>query len=78
MKALNSTIALGINAATAVGLSLLNVNKDFVIGFTLMSISVATSSKCSISNPHLSSADRNSIGLKISNGLLMVIFKQFS
>ena len=34
MKALNTAIALGINAATAAGLSLLNVNKDFVIGST--------------------------------------------
>ena len=34
MKALNTTIALGIGAATAAGLSLLNVNKDFVIGST--------------------------------------------
>ena len=34
MKALNTAIALGIGAATAAGLSLLNVNKDFVIGST--------------------------------------------
>ena len=34
MKALNTAIALGISAATAAGLSLLNVNKDFVIGST--------------------------------------------
>jgi hypothetical protein len=34
MKGLNTAIALGINAATAAGLSLLNVNKDFVIGST--------------------------------------------
>ena len=34
MKALNTAIALGIGAATTAGLSLLNVNKDFVIGST--------------------------------------------
>ena len=34
MKALNNTITLGIVAATAAGLSFLNVNKDFVIGST--------------------------------------------
>ena len=34
MKVLNTSIALGIGAATAAGLSLLNVNKDFVIGST--------------------------------------------
>ena len=34
MKALNTAIALGIIAATATGLSLLNVNKEFVIGST--------------------------------------------
>ena len=34
MKALNTAIALGIGAATAAGLSLLNVNKNFVIGST--------------------------------------------
>jgi hypothetical protein len=38
MKALNTAIALGINAATAAGLSLLNVNKDFVIGSTAVVI----------------------------------------
>ena len=34
MKALNTAIALGINATTTAGLSLLNVNKDFVIRST--------------------------------------------
>ena len=34
MKSLNSAIALGIGAATAAVLSLLKVNKDFVIGST--------------------------------------------
>ena len=38
MKALNAAIALGIGAATAAGLSLLNVNKDFVIGSTAVVI----------------------------------------
>ena len=38
MKALNTAIALGIGAATAAGLSLLNVNKDFVIGSTAVVI----------------------------------------
>ena len=34
MKSLNTAIALGIWAATASGLLLLKVNKDFVIGST--------------------------------------------
>ena len=34
MEAHNTAISLGIGAATAAGLSLLNVNKDFVIGST--------------------------------------------
>ena len=38
MKGLNTAIALGIGAATAAGLSLLNVNKDFVIGSTVVVI----------------------------------------
>ena len=31
MKLINTTIALGIGAATAAGLSLLKVNQDFVV-----------------------------------------------
>ena len=38
MKLRNTAIALGIGAATAAGLSLLNVNKDFVIGSTAVVI----------------------------------------
>ena len=34
MKLHNTAIALGIGAATATGLSLLQVNKDFVVGST--------------------------------------------
>ena len=34
MKKLNTVIALGVGAATAAGLSLLKVNKDFVVGST--------------------------------------------
>ena len=34
MKLFNTAIALGLSAATAAGLSLLKVNKDFVIGST--------------------------------------------
>ena len=34
MKLLNSAIAFGVGAATAAGLSLLKVNKDFVVGYT--------------------------------------------
>ena len=38
MKLLNSAIALGVGAATASGLSLLKVNKDFVVGSTAVII----------------------------------------
>ena len=34
MKLLNTAIAFGVGAATAAGLSLLKVNKDFVVGST--------------------------------------------
>ena len=34
IKLLNTSIALGVGAATATGLSLLKVNKDFVVGST--------------------------------------------
>ncbi len=39
MKPLTTAIALGIGAATAVGLSLLKVTKDFVLGSTAVVMS---------------------------------------
>ena len=38
MKLRNTAIALGISAATATSLSLLKVNKDFVVGSTVVVI----------------------------------------
>ncbi len=38
MKCINTAIALGVGAATAAGLSLMKVNKDFVVGSTALVI----------------------------------------
>ena len=58
MKLRNTFIALGISAATAAGLSLLKVNKDLVIGSTVVVIGAGLM---------ISLKDKNDINLKARN-----------
>ena len=58
MKLRNTAIALGIGAATAAGLSLLKVNKDFVVGTTAVVVGAGLM---------ISLKDKNDINLKAIN-----------
>ena len=58
MKLRNTAIALGVGAATAAGLSLLKVNKDFVVGSTAVVVGAGLM---------ISLKDKNDINLKTRN-----------
>ena len=58
MKLRNTAIALGVGAATAAGLSLLKVNKDFVVGSTAVVVGAGLM---------ISLKDKNDINLKAKN-----------
>ena len=58
MKLKNTTIALGVGVATAAGLSLLKVNKDFVVGSTAVVVGVGLM---------IALRDRNDLNKKIRN-----------
>ena len=58
MKLRNTSIAIGIGAATAAGLSLLKVNKDFVVGTTAVVVGAGLM---------ISLKDKNDLNLKAKN-----------
>ena len=58
MKLRNTAIAIGIGAATAAGLSLLKVNKDFVVGTTTVVVGAGLM---------ISLKDKNDLNLKARN-----------
>ena len=58
MKLRNTAIAIGIGAATAAGLSLLKVNKDFVVGTTAVVVGAGLV---------ISLKDKNDLNLKARN-----------
>ena len=58
MKLRNTAIAIGIGAATAAGLSLLKVNKDFVVGTTAVVVGAGLM---------ISLKDKNDLNLKARN-----------
>ena len=58
MKLRNTSIAIGIGAATAAGLSLLKVNKDFVVGTTAVVVGAGLM---------ISLKDKNDLNLKARN-----------
>ena len=58
MRLLNITIAFGVGAATAAGLSLLKVNKDMVVGTTAVVVGAGLM---------ISLKDKNDLNLKARN-----------